>query len=480
MADDPVVLASNRGPVTFARSGGGFTIKRGAGGLAVALDPVARELGERALWICAATSDADRAALRAGEHRRVAADLGYGLEMLDLDPAVYSLYYDVVSNRMLWCAHHGLFDELGIQGFGDDDIGAFEQAYEPVNRRFARAASERAGSAGLVLFQDYHLTTAPAHLRRLGGAGAIGHFTHTPFATPAALGRLPQPLPELLVGGLLAADLIGFHVTPWAANLGACCEALGGRYDPKAGALELNDRRAWVRAYPIPIDAEGLASRAAGDAAARWAERFGAQPGRLIVRADRTEPSKNIVRGFEAFGLLLDRRPDLRGEVRFVACVYPSRYSLPEYRAYTTRIENAVAAVNARHPHAIELYLKDDYDRTLGALAVYDVLLVNPLMDGMNLVSKEGPAINRRDGVLVLSRGAGSFSELGEHALTIEDATDVEETALVLERALELAPAERARRAAALRAIVSGRSPQDWIRAQLRDLEAIRAGSSPA
>lgn len=480
MADEPVVLASNRGPVTFARSDGGFTVTRGAGGLAGALDPVARELGQRALWICAATSEADRAALRAGEHRRLARELGYGLEMLDLDPVVYSRYYDVVSNRMLWCAHHDLFAELGIEGFGDDEIGAFDQAYEPVNRRFAAASAEGAGGGGLVLFQDYHLTTAPAHLRRLGGAGAIGHFTHTPFAAPGALERLPKPLPELLVQGLLAADLIGFHVRTWAANFGACCEALGGRFDPESGTVELNERRAWVRAYPIPIDAEGLAQRAARDAAARWAERFAAQPGRLIVRADRTEPSKNIVRGFEAFGLLLDRRPDLEGEVRFIACVYPSRHSLPEYRDYTARIQSAVAAVNARHPHAIELYLKDDYDRTLGALTVYDVLLVNPLMDGMNLVSKEGPAINRRDGVLVLSRGAGSYSELGKHALTIDDATDVEQTAVVLERALELAPPERARRAAALRAVVTGRSPQDWIRAQIKDLEAIRAGSAPA
>jgi trehalose 6-phosphate synthase len=471
-----VVLASNRGPVTFERRGDGFAIRRGAGGLAGALDPVARELGERAVWICAANSEADRAAVRAGEHLRLAGELGYALDMLDLDPITYTRYYDVVSNRMLWFAHHCLLDELGIEGFGHDEVSAFEQAYEPVNRRFARAAAEHSRGEGLVLFQDYHLSTAPAHLRRSASVAVVGHFTHTPFATPAVLERLPGPLPSLIVQGLLAADLIGFHTEPWAANLGACCEALGGRFDPARGVAELGERRAWVRTYPIPIDAQGLAERAAGAAAERWAERFAGQPGRLVVRADRTEPSKNIVRGFEAFGLLLDRRPELRGEVRFIACVYPSRQSLPEYRDYTTRIENAVAAVNARHPHAIELYLKDDYDRTLGALTVYDVLLVNPLMDGMNLVSKEGPAVNRRDGVLVLSRGAGSYGELGEHAVTIDDARDVEETAEALGHALDLAAPERARRAAALRAVVTGRSPQDWICAQLDDLEAIRAG----
>ncbi|MDQ4064716.1 MAG: trehalose-6-phosphate synthase, partial [Actinomycetota bacterium] len=201
--------------------------------------------------------------------------------------------------------------------------------------------------------------------------------------------------------------------------------------------------------------------------------------GALVVRADRAEPSKNIVRGFQAFGDLLDRRADLAGRVRFVACLYPSRQDVPEYQDYARQIEDAVADIERRHPGTIEMFMKDDFDRTLGAYREYDVLLVNSIMDGMNLVSKEGPALNERSGALVLSRGAGSFAELGGAAIEVRDARDVAETSRALEAALELDFDERRRRADRLRAIVSSTTPADWIESQIDDLAAIRDNGSP-
>jgi trehalose 6-phosphate synthase len=177
--------------------------------------------------------------------------------------------------------------------------------------------------------------------------------------------------------------------------------------------------------------------------------------------------------------MLLDRRADLASTARFVACLYPSRQSMPEYRRYSEEIERVVADVNARHPGAIDFYMKDDFDRTLGAYLVYDVLLVNPIMDGMNLVAKEGSCLNENDGVLVLSRGAGSFEELGEHAVDIEDQMDVVSTAAALERAIDMPREERRARAAKLRELSTARKPEDWINAQLDDLEAIQAGEEP-
>jgi trehalose 6-phosphate synthase len=222
-----------------------------------------------------------------------------------------------------------------------------------------------------------------------------------------------------------------------------------------------------------------LQTRARNQKAKEWATRFLDNDQLLVVRSDRSEPSKNIVRGFQAFGRLLDRRSDLDGRVRFVACVYPSRQSLPEYRRYAEAIEAAAAEVNARHPESVELFMNDDFDRSLGALSVYDVLLVNPIMDGMNLVSKEGPAVNRKDGVLVLSSSAGSFEELGDEAVVIDDALDVEETATRIEEALELAAPERSRRAAVLKEKAGSKEPEGWIKPQLEDLRAIRAGQLP-
>ena len=479
--DTTIVLVSNRGPVSFVETSDGFDTKRGAGGLAGALDPVARRLGDRAVWVAATNSAADRKAVAAGAADGLAEQLGYAVYLLDVDPDTYARYYDVVSNRMLWFANHCLWDELNVKTFGDEELSAWEDAYQPVNRRFAAAVAEVAGRSGLVLFQDYHLSTAPAELRRMRPDQTIFHFTHSSFCGPEdGLERVPRPIPQSVIEGLMGADLVGFHVAAWVHNFLDCCERIGAEVDRANGLVRHEGIDTWVREYPIPIDPSDLRERAAGPAATAWAKLFrSGAPGPLVVRADRAEPSKNIVRGFEAFGLLLDRRPDLAGRARFAACIYPSRQSMPEYRRYTEQIEASAAAVNARHPGAVDLYMKDDFDRTLGAYLVYDVLLVNPIMDGMNLVSKEGSCLNENDGVLVLSRGAGSFEELGDQAVPIEDQMDVASTAEALARAIDMSPDERHVRAEKLRALSTARKPEDWINSQLDDLVAIQAGDEP-
>ncbi len=478
--DISVVMVSNRGPVTFVERDGDYEMTRGAGGMAGALDPVARSLGEHAVWIATATSEDDRKAMAAGATDELSGELGYPLRLLDIDPDTYSLYYDVVSNRMLWFANHCLWDELNIKDFGREELDAWNHAYGPVNRRFAEAIIEVSDPGSLVLVQDYHLTLTPGFVREQRPDGTILHFTHSSFCGPEGLERIPAPIPRRVIEGMLGADLVGFHVAEWANGFLDCCERIGAAVDRPSGRVVHGGRASWVREYAIPIEADELRERAKDPEARRWGERFeGYVEGPLIVRADRAEPSKNIVRGFEAFELVLDRREDLRGKLRFVACVYPSRQSMPEYRRYTEQISAAVQRVNERYADSIELFLEDDYDRTLGALTVYDVLLVNPIMDGMNLVSKEGPTVNKRSGVLVLSRGAGSYEELGEHAVTIEDSLDVAATANALERALELSQEEREERSRGLCQVAAARRPSDWIDAQLEDLRAIQRGEEP-
>jgi trehalose 6-phosphate synthase len=478
MADPGVILASNRGPVTFSKTNGGFETARGAGGLAAALDSVARELGERAVWIAATTSDIDREALAAGEIDMVQKELGYRLQLLDIDPDIYRRYYDVVSNRMLWFANHCLWDELDIREFGEEELHAWETAYDPVNKQFARAVAEATEDASIVLFQDYHLSAAPRFLREARPDETIGHFTHSSFCGPFGLDRLPRPIPREVIEGMLGADIIGFHVKQWADGFIECAARIGADINEDEGYISWQGRRVWIRAYPIPIDAEELRTQAKEPAVQRWAERF-RHEGQLLVRADRAEPSKNIVRGFEAFGRVLDRRADLASSTRFVACLYPSRETMPEYRRYSMQIREAAKAVNARHPGSVELFLEDDFERTLGALLVYDALLVNPLMDGMNLVSKEGPAVNENDGVLILSSKAGSHAQLAEHAFTIEDPFDVDETARAIETALDAPRSVRASHSAAITAVVERGSSRGWIQAQINDLLEVSRGNPP-
>ncbi|MDQ3751573.1 MAG: trehalose-6-phosphate synthase [Actinomycetota bacterium] len=479
--DPDIVLVSNRGPVSFIEERtGDFGIERGAGGLAGALDWVARDLGDRAMWIAAATSPADRAAMQAGKVSDLRSLLGYPVLLLDIEHDTYERYYNEVSNRLLWFANHCLWTELGVTGFDDDTMHAWMDAYEPVNEHFAEAVADAASEDSLVLFQDYHLATAPRHLRRIGDNRTILHFTHSSFCGPECLNALPGPIPEKVIEGMLGADLLGFHVPRWAHGFLRCCESIGARVDYGRGLVEHAGHRSWVRSYPIPIDAGELKERARKGPARNWAERYGSYGGRLLVRGDRAEPSKNIVRGFQAFGRMLDHRPDLVGDVRFIACLYPTRQAMLEYRVYLEQLQRAAQEVNDRHPNSIELTVEADFNRVLGAYLVYDALLVNSLMDGMNLVSKEGAAINETDGVLVLARGAGSYEELGDHALVIDDPQDIEETAVALERAFDMRPDERSRRAENLRSIVARRLPQEWISEQIADLEAIRSGLEPA
>ncbi len=475
-----VVLVSNRGPISFREEGDHYGISRGAGGMAGALDPVARRLGDRATWIAAATSETDKEALAEGAADRLEEELGYSLHLLDLDPDVYSRYYDDSSNRMLWFAVHCLWDELGIKDFGEHELRAWTTGYEPVNARFAEAALSLAEPETLVLFQDYHLTMAPGFVRRARPQQTIFHFTHSSWCGPEGFERLPDPIPRNVVEGMLGADLIGFHVTPWVQGFLRSCESIGAEVDRASGSVLHEGRRSWVRAYPIPTDPTDLKERAQSEAVRNWAKGFrSGGEGPLVVRADRTEPSKNIVRGFQAFGRLLDKRDDLRGNARFIACLYASRHSMPEYRRYTENIEATVEKVNREHPDSVELFLEDNYDRAIGALLEYDALLVNPIMDGMNLVSKEGPAVNTRDGALVLSKGAGSFEELGDAAVTIEDSLDIESTAEALGRAIDMPSAERARRAGVLRDRAEGRTPAQWIETQIDDLVRVQSGDEP-
>jgi trehalose 6-phosphate synthase len=200
------------------------------------------------------------------------------------------------------------------------------------------------------------------------------------------------------------------------------------------------------------------------DAADSLAESVG---DRLVVlRTDRVDPSKNIVRGFLAFDRLLEARPGLRGRVVFVAMVYPSREGLPEYLAYANEIEQVVDRVNDRWASRdwipILLDHRDDYARSVAGMQRYDVLFVNPIRDGLNLVAKEGPILNRRDGVVCLSREAGAYEELREGVLGLHP-FDVEQMAGALDDALAMPMDDRAARAAQMRALAAARSPGAWF-----------------
>ena len=468
----PVVVVSNRGPITYERAADGQRRqRRGVGGLVTAVTGALRD--REGIWLANAISDEDR--IVASEGSAIDAGAHLQVRMIDVPAGEYRAYYDDFSNRVLWFVHHYLWDPPRTPTFGDVEVAAWD-AYQDVNRRFAEAAAEAAPQGGSAMIQDYHLALVPQMLRKLRPDLAIGLFWHIPFAQPDYFGLLADEWASGLLEGMLGASVVGFQTERWVRNFLACTRQVAG-LKARDRVLALEGRTIRVNTYPVGVNPEHLAEIAAEPAVKRARTELAAWLGdrKLVLRVDRTELSKNILRGLRAFEILLERRPALLGQVVHLALLQPSRRSVPEYQEYVSQCVRAAERINERFgPEAVRLEISDDFPRTLAAYALYDVLVVNPVFDGMNLVAREGPCLNRKAGVLVLSRNAGASVELAPASLVINP-VDVDQTAVAINDALEMPEAERQERARRLRRLARGRSPARWLDAQLRDLERTRA-----
>lgn len=449
MAQRPVVIVSNRGPVSFRRGDDGQLVaKRGAGGLVSGIGPLVAGTG--ATWIAAAMSDADREAAAGG----VIEAEGFRVRALDLDPDDFRLAYDVVCNAVLWFLHHGLFETARRPRFDRRWREAWA-AYRRVNDAFAEAVIADAPEGAAVLVQDYHLCLVAPRVAERRPDLALVHFSHTPFAPPELLRVLPDEQAHELLAGLAAHHACGFHCTRWAADFEASARTVLGATP-----------RTFVS--PLPSDPDDLAAVASSPAGRAAADELAAEVGdrRLIVRVDRIELSKNLLRGFLAYDDLLATHPEWRERVVFGAFVYPSREGLPEYLAYRQEVERVVADVNRRWatPEWTPILFdpSDDFPRSVAALTLADVLVVNPVRDGLNLVAKEGTLVSARESVLVLSPEAGVWEEVGETAVRAHP-FDVAGTADALHDALSMPDAERRDRHRQRLAVVRARSPKDWL-----------------
>jgi trehalose 6-phosphate synthase len=459
------VLVSNRGPLAFHLEDGKPVAGTVGGGLAGTLSPLV--LGTGATWVASAMSPADRQAVADG----LMTAEGLRIELVEPDPDIYNLSYNVVCNAGLWFCHHHLFD-APRRPRNDRRWGEAWDAYRELNQQFAGRVAKVAPEGGRVLVQDYHLALLGPELAALRPDLRTVHFTHTPFADPSVLRMLPTSTATELLDGMAGFRACGFHTARWAAGYRASQRELGP-YAP--GGAGRSGEGPPVFVSPLAPDVERLRHQVEGApvAAARRQldELIGDEDRLVIVRVDRMELSKNLLRGFWAFDELLESDRRLRGRVVFMAMAYPTRQGLAEYVGYRNEVETTVSRINDRWSTAdwtpVVLDVEDDYPRSLAALTRSNVLLVNPVRDGLNLVAKEGPLVNQRDGVLALSREAGAFEELGEAALEVNP-FDVSGTAATLGRALGMEPGERAGRAATLRRLITGRRPADWLADQLR------------
>ena len=480
----PFVLVSNRGPVTFEDDG---TVKRGTGGLVTALTGLASH--RKAVWVASAMSAADarKAEQEGARPFTVRSPTGgeYEVRLVASEAEAYDRFYNVFANPILWFIQHYLWDLSNAPDIRRNEIEAFEYGYNVVNEDLAQAVIEEISGRPdpVVMVHDYHLYTLPALIRKARPDVFLHHFIHIPWTQSDSWRVLPRHIRDELFQGLLANDIIGFHTQAYRRNFLQCCrDLLDLEVDFDRGTVINAGREVWVRSYPLPIDSRATLAVAGSERTAEFeVEVQRRRREHLILRVDRADLSKNVLRGFTAFDLFLEQNPEFRERVTFVAQLMPSRTDVPEYAEYLGRIEALVAVVNHRHGTPdwmpINLKLRDDLEEAMASYKHYDVLLVNAMFDGMNLVAKEGPLVNERAGVSILSENTGAHEELGEFALSVNP-FDIQELADSIHAALTMAPAERKRRIEGLKQIVTGRSPGDWIDDQLADIREKAATTS--
>jgi trehalose 6-phosphate synthase len=484
-----LIVVSNRGPVTYQRVGDERVARRGGGGLVTAL----RSLVEHhdVTWIASAISEEDRAVTaesggRAVEERSRDGSL-FRLRLVAHEQTAYDWFYNVIANPMLWFLQHYLWQLAYTPSVDIALRNAWNEGYARVNQGFAEAVLEELEEQpeAAVFFHDYHLYLAPRLVRERAPDALLAQFVHIPWPQTDYWHVLPDSIRRAIHEGVLANDVIGFHTHQWRLNfMRAASDVAGAEANFVDGVVDYDGRRSLVTVHPISVDpAEFDELAGSEDVLAAEQELVERRPEQLVLRVDRTDPSKNIVRGFRAFELYLEAHPERHTRVGMLALLDPSRQDIPEYAEYLGAIQREARRANDRFQREgwlpIHLAIQDNFIGSVAAYKQFDALFVNAIFDGMNLIAKEAPLVNERDGVLILSENAGAHAELGEWALTVNP-FDVAGQAQAIHEALTMAADERSRRLEAIRAHVREHDVTAWIDAQLGDLDrcAARVGSS--
>jgi trehalose 6-phosphate synthase len=477
--DRPIIIASNRGPITLQKKEDNtIHFQKGSGGLVTALVGLAQNMN--VFWIACAQTDLEKSwksgAIPIDDSGKTAI-----VKLVDVPQNSYDQYYNVISNPLLWFLQHSMWDFIRSPTITHETLIAWEQGYVNVNRMIAQAISKEITGMNqrpIIMLQDYHLYVLPTHLRkfvRQRNRYTLTHFIHIPWPGAEDWGFLPPVMRGDILEGLCNVDLLGFQTQEDALNFIRTCESHlpSVHVNFRKGRVVYRNHVTHVRDFPISIDINALRAQSESREVSENRRRFLGMAGdkKIIVRVDRTEPSKNIVRGFEAFGELLTEYPEYQEKVVFLAILVPSRLEVREYQEYLDEIMAAAGRVNAHFGSSdwepIRVLVGEDYNRAIAALQVYDVLLVNAIADGMNLVAKEGPIVNRKNGVLILSERIGAHQQLRAGAIDVSPC-DIYSTSQALRQALTMSEEEKTMRANRLVSIIQQEDIKDWFCKQIK------------
>jgi trehalose 6-phosphate synthase len=484
-----LIVATNRGPVEhYVTRNGALKSRRGSGGVVTALIDAGRQV--EMSWVAMAMNEGDRLALQEATQGRLPSPLAgqkMHLHYVEISREAYRKYYERISNQLLWFLQHYLYNPTEnsrvIKRFQD----AWETGYRVANRAIAEAVIdeiERTQGSAVVMLHDYHLYLAPRMIRQKHPGIVMQHFIHIPWPDIRCWHFLSSNIAHEIYQGLVGNDIIGFQTERDARNFleGARTLLDGARVEFEEGTVQWQGHVTKARAYPISISVQTELKLVTSTAGKQAAEKIRPLLGKqTIMRVDRLEPTKNIVRGFQAYDLLLEHHPELHGTVKFLAFLVPSRQSLPEYQRYARDVKKIIEEVNQKYGtpdwQPVVLIYQNDRTQALAAMQYYDVLMVNPIIDGMNLVAKEGPVVNQRDGVLLLSRTVGAFAQLGKASIPTSP-IDVGETSEALYKALTLSEEERHSKATLARLSVTNQNLEQWMLRQIKDINTLLANRS--
>src|SRR6266436_3211987 len=489
-----LIIATNRGPVEYYLTQD-KTLKqrRGAGGMVTALIGAANSM--EVTWVAMAMTEGDRIASKEAQQHGNGLlqppQQGHKMQLryVAIPKTAYRKHYEQICNTLLWFLQHYLYDATGDSTFARKIQDAWENGYCVANQAIADAVNveiEREDTVPIVMLHDYHLYLAPAMIRQRHPSIIMQQFIHIPWPDIRCWQFLPSNIAQAIYSGLIGNDIIGFQTERDARNFleGARTLLDGAVVDFEEGAIWWQGHRTQARAYPISISVTEERRIIQSKAGKRAAEKILPLLGeKTIMRVDRIEPTKNILKGFQAYAKMLDDHPELLGKVKFLAFLVPSRQSLPEYKRYNADVLKIIDEINLKYGTGewkpIHAFTKDnDRTRALAAMRFYDVLLVNPIIDGMNLVAKEGPVVNECNGILVLSRTAGAFQQLGKASVPTSP-TDVMETAEALYNALNMPPEERHIKSTLARQIVERNDLHVWLSRQINDVNDLLARILP-
>ena len=479
-----LILASNRGPVEHQMNPEGHPeARRGSGSVVTAMSSLSHSADFT--WVASAMGEGDRVVSNGGQGPRLKSPLpGHKIHLryVVTPRRVYHKYYNVLCNPLLWFLQHYMWNPPYSPNVDASVHDAWSSGYVPVNQAFARAIVQEAHDSErppIVIGHDYHLYLIPEYIRQECPEAIIQHFVHIPWPAPRYWQMIPSYITRQICSGLCATDLLGFQTPQDRRSFLTTVEEIlpEAEVDHKEWVVVWRGHHTRVKVYPISINVSEVQRIANSPRALDYESRLAPLCGpNTIMRIDRAEPNKNIIRGFKAYELLLTRHPELLGKVNFLAFLVPSRTHIRQYQRYMEEIQQVVGQINNSFGTAewqpIQSFIENNYTQAIAGMKLYDALLVNTIIEGMNLVAKEGPVVNSRDGVLILSESSGVHHQLGEGALSISP-TDIEGTMDALYQAITMTPEDRKHRASLLVNEICREDITHWITSQFQDIAEL-------